>query len=39
MGRALILLPEPGADRGHRHVPVARGRIIHNIDTVAADLM
>lgn len=35
----LVLLPEPGADRAHRHVPVARERIIHNIDAVAADLM
>jgi probable F420-dependent oxidoreductase len=35
----LVLLPEPGADRAHRHAPVPADRILRNIDQVAADLI
>jgi probable F420-dependent oxidoreductase len=35
----LILLPEPSADRAHRHAPVPADRILRNIDHVAAHLM
>jgi probable F420-dependent oxidoreductase len=31
----LVLLPQPDADREHRHAPVAADRIIRNIDTIA----
>jgi probable F420-dependent oxidoreductase len=31
----LVLLPQPDADREHRHAPVPADRIIRNIDTIA----
>jgi probable F420-dependent oxidoreductase len=31
----LVLLPQPDADRDHRHLPVPVDRILHNIDMVA----
>jgi probable F420-dependent oxidoreductase len=35
----LVLLPEPEAQRGHRHETVPVDRILHNIDTVAATFL
>jgi probable F420-dependent oxidoreductase len=35
----LVLLPEPEAERGRRHTPVPVDRILHNIDTVAAEFL
>jgi probable F420-dependent oxidoreductase len=35
----LVLLPEPDADRPHRHSPVPVNRIRHNIDRVADEIL
>jgi probable F420-dependent oxidoreductase len=35
----LVLLPEPDADRPHRHSPVPADRIKHNIDKVADEII
>jgi probable F420-dependent oxidoreductase len=34
----LVLLPEPGAERAHRHAPVPEQRILHNIELMAQKL-
>jgi probable F420-dependent oxidoreductase len=35
----LVLLPQPDADRTHRHDPVPADRILHNIDVVADQII
>ena len=35
----LVLLPQPDADREHRHAQVSTERIIRNIDSISSMLM
>jgi alkanesulfonate monooxygenase SsuD/methylene tetrahydromethanopterin reductase-like flavin-dependent oxidoreductase (luciferase family) len=35
----LVVLPQPDADRGHRHFPVPRDRIMYNIDKIAEEII
>ena len=35
----LVVLPQPDADRGNRHFPVPRDRIMYNIDKIAEEII
>jgi probable F420-dependent oxidoreductase len=35
----LVVLPQPDADRGRRHSPVPRDRIMYNIDKIAEEII